>query len=843
MADNRKIFWEACAANVDGSRYCRFDIVQGTKPEVQISAVGWNLECLKHFFGNKKLGQMVLFVCSVDKHRNAWTEQEKGEYAEDPAFLVYELGLRNEFKLSWTPSYALRLIAFFHYAESLDCVKEAGLHVYFDLHPRGQGFNWQLNLCCPVCKLDSTTEPTEETPLPKEWSDAMERVAKAISALERLIQEELRQIEADELPCTPEVWRDLLVWYESNRKGRDMRCAYEVLPAELAPLCEKKISELNPEEFPPLLAFLRDTPNEPISAVRVDVTMQTNGFKQWLAAQPSIQGKDTPSSYVSALNSVVKTKDKDVDSIFEELDLRSVFDIVATEQLENFRDSLEQTEWYKKNTAKLNKKGVNSALTYYGQFLNFSALTPMDSLTTKKTKQNREEMTMTLEELLDRSDWVSLVTDSKPVSVKSPLGDAVKASWRSLYEEVWKQVWKEKKTEICRHVDMLTEKSSESYLRKPKFFFEVGEQYAVYNKYGVRNMLPKLEQLFVACGVALNQVSVRFVPVSELLHSSVTDADLNTILYGPPGTGKTFNTTAYAVAICSGLAVETVKQAAKEHYQDVKAQYDAFVKDGRIAFVTFHQSYEYGDFIEGLAPDVDEATGAVTYKVKPGAFRAFCDAVSDEPCVFIIDEINRGNISKILGELMTLIEPSKRDCQFVTLPVSGKRFTVPKNVYILGTMNTADRSLAMMDTALRRRFDFVRMDPQPELLPTDVEGVNVAEMLRVMNKRICRLCDEEHTLGHALFWSLTEKETCSLEQLGLIFRKKIIPLLQEYFHDDARKIQLVLGKCPLWKQEPDDMKTLFPGADDDLPEAPYMMLPTEDAKWQQSATYQAIYQS
>jgi 5-methylcytosine-specific restriction protein B len=172
--------------------------------------------------------------------------------------------------------------------------------------------------------------------------------------------------------------------------------------------------------------------------------------------------------------------------------------------------------------------------------------------------------------------------------------------------------------------------------------------------------------------------------------------------------------------------------------------------------------------------------------------------------VFIIDEINRGNISKIFGELITLIEPSKRKGEkeqlYVTLPYSGQKFSVPNNVYIIGTMNTADRSIALIDTALRRRFDFVEMLPESAVLANTLVDnvVDVAEMLDTINNRITVLLDREHTIGHSYFIPLRNEPT--VERLAEIFKGKIIPLLQEYFYDDYEKIQLVLGD----NQKPDD---------------------------------------
>jgi len=190
-----------------------------------------------------------------------------------------------------------------------------------------------------------------------------------------------------------------------------------------------------------------------------------------------------------------------------------------------------------------------------------------------------------------------------------------------------------------------------------------------------------------------------------------------------------------------------------------------------------------------------------------------------EPYVLVIDEINRGNISRIFGELITLIEPSKRtgeaEALETVLPYSRSSFGVPANVYLIGTMNTADRSLAGLDVALRRRFVFKEMPPKPELLDAvEVDGVNVGKLLRVMNQRIEALLDREHALGHAYFMPLEKDKRMS--RLGEIFRDQVLPLLQEYFFDDWQRIQWVLndhrkpsGQYQFIQRKKQDTKSLF----------------------------------
>lgn len=309
----------------------------------------------------------------------------------------------------------------------------------------------------------------------------------------------------------------------------------------------------------------------------------------------------------------------------------------------------------------------------------------------------------------------------------------------------------------------------------------------------------------------------------------------NIILYGPPGTGKTYNVAAMAWLISRGIdpTLENVKGLTDDQRDEAKTWYDAELADhenGHIAFTTFHQSYGYEEFIEGIRPIILEGNDLETendigYALEDGVFKAFCNRASasdvngnDDPYIFVIDEINRGNISKVFGELITLIEPSKRigqpDQQTAILPYTKKPFGVPANVTIIGTMNTADRSIALMDTALRRRFRFIEMMPDYNALQRipEFDGINISKLVECMNRRISVLYDREHTIGHAYFMELVEDS--NINTLATIFEERIIPLLQEYFYDDYEKICLVFGD----NQKSDDAIKFFVEGDSYTPD-------------------------
>jgi 5-methylcytosine-specific restriction protein B len=241
-----------------------------------------------------------------------------------------------------------------------------------------------------------------------------------------------------------------------------------------------------------------------------------------------------------------------------------------------------------------------------------------------------------------------------------------------------------------------------------------------------------------------------------------------------------------------------------DEIQNFQPSPDKFINN--YEFVTFHQSFSYEDFVEGIKPKMDDQETEVSYEIQDGIFKKLCLKAAADPenqYALFIDEINRGNVSAIFGELITLIEDDKRtgeeNALTVKLPYSKKDLGVPSNLYIVGTMNTADRSVEALDTALRRRFAFEEIMPLPHLLQNiNFDGFDLEEVLETINKRIEALLDRDHCIGHSYFIKIKSEDTAALKQT---FENKIIPLLQEYFYHDYEKIALILGKGFIERKE------------------------------------------
>jgi hypothetical protein len=264
----------------------------------------------------------------------------------------------------------------------------------------------------------------------------------------------------------------------------------------------------------------------------------------------------------------------------------------------------------------------------------------------------------------------------------------------------------------------------------------------------------------------------------------------------------------------------------------------------RYVFTTFHQSYSYEDFIEGIKPIMidGEVDGNVGYRIEDGVFKQLCKKAEMDPenrYAIFIDEINRGNVSAIFGELITLIEQDKRkgaaNVMSVLLPYSKKQFSVPQNIDIYGTMNTADRSVEALDTALRRRFSFEEMLPKPDLLKFKGENgsgkigeINLEELLLIINERVEALVDRDHTIGHAFFMEVT-----SIDSLRSVFANKVIPLLQEYFYGDYAKMEMVIGPN-FFNNEKRKKKVLFAIQNEDveIPNGSYELMNVLDQTFQ-----------
>jgi hypothetical protein len=302
-----------------------------------------------------------------------------------------------------------------------------------------------------------------------------------------------------------------------------------------------------------------------------------------------------------------------------------------------------------------------------------------------------------------------------------------------------------------------------------------------------------------------NSKNIRATLWSNLQFHTVSECQL--VKYEKRSEPLIFNKQEHSIWEVLDQAVDESYPALRDHLEQYRSNYqvqgDERKEVRRYEFVTFHQAYTYEDFIEGLKPQLESKE--IGYEIVPGVFKRLCERAEQDPdheYALFIDEINRGNIAAIFGELITLIEEDKRlgakNELRATLPYSKPAtFGVPANVRVIGTMNTADRSVEALDTALRRRFSFVECPSRPEELEElsyrMIGEVDLSKLLTVINARIEMLLDRDHHIGHSYFmnWGDADKE----QKLRQVFKNNIIPLLQEYFYGDPVKVGLVLGEA------------------------------------------------
>ena len=304
------------------------------------------------------------------------------------------------------------------------------------------------------------------------------------------------------------------------------------------------------------------------------------------------------------------------------------------------------------------------------------------------------------------------------------------------------------------------------------------------------------------------------------------------ILYGPPGTGKTYHAERIALEVIARHNFNCLPSQLSDRQRN--SVYGRGSPDPYIATCTFHPMYSYEDFIEGYRPD------GAGFKLEPGIFKRMVTVAQAQPgkrFVLIIDEINRGNIPKIFGELITLIEATKRGLSSSLLPLSKEPFTVPDNLFVIGTMNTADRSILLLDTALRRRFAFKELLPEPHLLRAGgIADITLSTWLRALNRRIVEQLGRDGRnlqVGHAYLMP-GGKPAATLSRIGEIVRDELWPLLQEYCYEDPNKLANILAadKGGVFDREAANLRfDLFEaGREDELAQALIAIVTPEDKK-------------
>ncbi|GAA4306527.1 hypothetical protein GCM10023178_14550 [Actinomadura luteofluorescens] len=298
-------------------------------------------------------------------------------------------------------------------------------------------------------------------------------------------------------------------------------------------------------------------------------------------------------------------------------------------------------------------------------------------------------------------------------------------------------------------------------------------------------------------GVVIDPVGPAIVPAEKLLTdiAELLARKKQVVLYGPPGTGKTYTSLRFAIWWLATRMPETELDPLADYgTAGFRRALDALQDGGHLTQVTFHPAYGYEDFIEGFRP-VEGGDGGLRLVLRDGIFKRVCEAAAanpERPYLLLIDEINRGDIPKILGELITLLEHDKRGIH-ITLP-TGRRFAVPSNVHVLGTMNTADRSIRLLDSALRRRFAFHELLPDTDLLDGEKVGdVDLGLLLRELNRRVVKELGRERQIGHSFFMP-GGKPVDSEAELAAVVRTEVLPLLQEYAYDDYSVLSRFLGQ-------------------------------------------------